>query len=120
MKTTKYYYSKPAYKVMVEALTDGSGKIVFIPDKRVQSKAKRVHRITVASVYDDVNNTLSFGVSVCSPKDVFSKFKGRELAYIRALNNPSKKVVLKQRKSIRKASVKYANELIDKYLGIYV
>lgn len=120
MKTTKYYYSKPVFKVYLEALTDGGGNIVYVPDKKNMQKAKRVHRVIVASVYDNIENTLSFGVAICSPKDVFFKFKGRKLAYARALNNPNKKVRLLNRKNIRKSSIKYANELIDKYLEIYV
>ena len=120
MISVKYYYSEPAYKVFMEALTDDSGNIVYVPDKKNQQKAKRIHRIIVASVYDNQSNSLSFGVAICSPRDVFSKYIGRKLAFARALHDPKKKVVLKNRRNIRKSSVKYANELIDKYLEIYV
>lgn len=120
MKTTKYYYSKAVYKVTLDALTDASGNIVYVPDKANNSKPQRVHRVIVASVYNKKDNTLSFGIAVCSPKDKFSKFIGRKLSYSRALTNPQKKVKLKLRTDIRKMSVKYANELIDKYMDIYV
>lgn len=120
MKSTKFYYSKATYKVMMEAWTDDNGNVIFIPDKIMPGKLEKLHRITVASVYDKKNNTLSFGVAICSPRDLFSKKIGRELAYSRAISNPAKKVILTSKSNIKDLSIGYANELIDKYTKLYV
>ena len=58
MRTTKYYYSRPAYVKYLKTLVDGQGNVLYISDKEVATKGKRVPRICVASVYDrDMNTT---------------------------------------------------------------
>ncbi len=79
----KYYYSKPLYQAVT--VLDSTG---FSPNV-IQRKGKvsNMPRMTVcAAVYDD--DTMSFGVAVCSSKDQFVKAIGRNLAQERAINNP--------------------------------
>ena len=120
MHSTKYYYSKPAYVRYMRTILDGQGEVLFISDRTPAPKAKRVPRICVASVYDKDKDMMYFGVSVCSPKDVFKKEVGRKLAYERALHKPVKKIRLTMKSNVRKTSTKYANEIIDSYLQKYV
>lgn len=120
MRTTKYYYSRPTYVKYIKTLVDGQGEILYISDKDVAVKGKRIPRICVASVYDHDTNTMFFGASICSPKDQFKKSIGRELAYRRALKMPTKVTRLKAGASVRSVSVRYANEIIDNLLKQYV
>lgn len=120
MKSTKYYYSKPVYVRYMRTLLDGHGEVLLISDRKPFPKGKRVPRICVASVYDKKEDMMYFGVSVCSPKDVFKKVVGRKIAYDRAIHMPVKKVRLTMRSNIRQTSTKYANEIIDTYLQKFV
>lgn len=119
MKKVKYYYSAPAHLVTLPALTDDNGNVLYVYDK-ISAKVKRFPRITVASVYDPDNNVMKFGAAVCSPRDLFVKKIGRDLAEERANNNPEITITGINRKKIREASKKYANDLIEKYLAKYV
>ena len=92
MKTVKYYYSAPVHVRHIPVLTDDEGNVLFVYDK-VEPMVKRVPRITVASVYDPVENKMTFGAAVCSPKDTFKKSIGREIAEKRARQFPEITVV---------------------------
>lgn len=120
MRSTKYYYSKPAFVKYMRTLIDGQGEVLFISEKEPGTKAKRVPRVCVASVYDRDNGIMQFGYAVCSPKDVFKKEVGRKLAYDRAINKPTKKVLIKPGSKVRMISTKYANEIIDNYIAKYI
>ena len=76
MKTVKYYYSAPVHIRRIPVLTDDEGNVLFIYDK-IEPSVKRVPRITVASVYDPIDNRMTFGAAICSPKDTFKKNIGR-------------------------------------------
>ena len=119
MKTVKYYYSAPVHVRHIPVLTDDEGKVLFVYD-RVEPSVKRVPRITVASVYDPVKNQMTFGTAVCSPKDTFKKSIGREIAEKRARQFPEITIVGINRRKIREASKRYANDLIEKHLADYV
>ena len=51
-------------------------------------------RMVVSALYDEENNTLTFGISKCSKKDQFVRSQGRHIASNRALTNP---VILEER-----------------------
>ena len=120
MRTTKYYYSRPVYVKYIRTLVDGQGEVLYVSDKESHTKLKKIPRVCVASVYDHDNNTMFFGVSICSPKDQFKKEVGRDIAYKRALKMPVKVTRIKAGAKIRNVSVRYANEIIDKILKEYV
>ena len=111
MKTVKYYYSKAIHVRYVPCVTDDQGEVVFLLERNV-SPAKKLPRITVASVFDSEHSTMNFGVAICSPKDVFKKSEGRKLAYQRAIESPNCIVHVKRGKT-RYVSKKYANSLIE-------
>lgn len=117
MNKTKYYYSEAVHLRYLPCYTDAEGTPLFI-DHTKNPIVKNVPRVTVASVLDSENNVLSFGVSVCSEKDVFSKEIGRGLALDRALNNPCLKVAVLKKTKISELSKKYADELIEQHLHV--
>ena len=118
MKTVKYYYSKPVHVRLIPCMTDAQGRPLFIfRDESITKIVKTVPRVTVASIYDPAENTMKFGVAICSPKDVFKKAIGRKLAEDRARIKPAVTIKGIKRGCIRKVSRKYANELISSYLS---
>lgn len=119
MKSVKFYYSAETHIRRIPVLTDAQGNVTYIFD-RITSVVKKIPRITVASVYDPIENKMTFGCSVCSPKDVFNKKFGRELAEERARKYPEITIVSIHRNKIRETSKKYANMLISKHLEEYV
>ena len=118
MKTTKFYYSKPVHVRLIPVATDAQGDPCYVySDRSMSTILKTLPRITVASIYDSVEGTMSFGIAVCSPKDVFKKSVGRKLAEDRARIKPAIKVTISKRGKIRSVSKRYANELISSYLS---
>ena len=119
MKKVKFYYSAAVHVRRIPVITDDSGNVLFVYD-RVDSKVKKLPRITVASVYDPDENTMTFGTAICSPKDTFVKAIGREIAEKRARKFPEITIKGINRRKIRKISNAYANELISRHLSEYV
>lgn len=73
-------------------------------------------RMVVSALYDEENNTLSFGVSKCSKKDQFVRSQGRHIASNRALTNPEVTLELPENTTmaeINKIFVKQARLLIE-------
>ena len=116
MKTVKFYYSKPVHVRLIPVMTDSQGEINFVFDS-VSQIVKTLPRVTVASVYDPLNNTMSFGVAICSPKDTFKKKDGRKLAEDRARIKPAVKVCGIKRGCVKSVSRNYANRLIAEYIN---
>lgn len=115
MKTTKYYYSKPVHIRTTQIMTDAQGEALYLYPS-VSQVVRTLPRVTVAAVYDPKENSMCFGMAVCSPKDVFKKSIGRKLAEDRARIKPNVRVVNIKRGCIRSVSKKYANQLISDYL----
>lgn len=116
MKTVKFYYSKPVHVRLIPVMTDSQGEINFVFNS-VSQIVRTLPRVTVASVYDPVYSTMSFGVAVCSPKDTFKKSEGRRLAEDRARIKPVVKVCGIKKGSIKNVSRNYANRLIAEYIN---
>lgn len=116
MKNVKYYYSKPVHIRLVPVMTDSQGEVNFV-FSGTSNIVRTLPRITVASIYDPDENTMCFGVSVCSPKDTFKKSIGKKLAEDRARIKPAIKVSKIKKGCIRSVSKRYANQLISDYLS---
>ena len=119
MKKVKYYYSIPVHIRTLPVVTDAQGNPVYIP-KIKPTKVRNAPRITVAAIWNTTTNEITFGSSVCSPKDVFSKAVGREIAFKRANKFPEVKVVVTRKNKIGRISKRYAEQLIETHLGKYV
>lgn len=118
MKTIKYYYSKPVHVRLLPCMTDAQGEPLFVfKDESISRIVRTVPRVTVASIYDPVENTMRFGVAICSPKDTFKKCIGRKLAEDRARIKPSIVIVGIKKGCVRNVSKRYANELISSYIS---
>ena len=115
MKKVKYYYSDAIHVRLLPVFTDAEGQPLFIPDSKAVTR-KPLPRITVAAVLDTDTDTLNFGVAICSPKDLFKKSVGRELALSRAEEKPEVTVKVTKRNRTREISKRYANQLINQYL----
>lgn len=101
MEKIKYYYSKP---ISEEIVVSFSGNYYL---KR-RSK-KRFPRMTICSILDTEKNTLSFGCTVCSTKDIFTKKEGRQYAYINAIEKPIKVINLSEGDFIRGISFDFVS-----------
>lgn len=119
MKTVKYYYSAPVHIRQIPVLTNDQGDVLHIYDK-ISPSIKRLPRVTVASVYDPIKNQMTFGASICSPKDMFVKRIGRENAEKRAREFPEITICNIKKGKVRETSKRYANDLIEKHLSKYV
>ena len=118
MKVVKYYYSKCHYLSYCPIVTDANGEPLFIINNK-SAKTKRLPRVTIASIYDTETNTMTFASATCSPKDVFSKRVGRQIAFNRAVSAPEVTVVGIDCRRIRETSKDNANKLIEKHLAKY-
>lgn len=119
MKKVKYYYSVPVHIRTMPVVTDANGNPVYIPNIQ-PIKIKNAPRITVAAIWDTIKNEIVFGCSICSPKDVFNKATGREVALKRAEKFPEVKVIVAKKNKIGRISKRYADQLIETHLGKYV
>ena len=119
MKKVKYYYSSAVSLRNLPVFTDSQGNVLYVFDKPLV-ETKKIPRVTVASVYDPVENRMTFGVAVCCPKDTFEKHIGRDIALQRAIETPEVTVRLIKRGRIREISKRYANQLINSRLKSYV
>lgn len=113
METVKYYYSKAIHVRFAPIVTDNQGDALYYLERNLRP-ARRLPRVTVASVYNKETDKMTFGVAICSPKDTFKKSEGRKLAYERAINNPDIIINKPEHNQIRRMSCDLANDLIDR------
>ena len=90
MNNVKFYFSRDFKLADVEVFLGTNNDIIAVGN--IVSKLRRVPRITICSIFDPKNKTLTFGVSRCSSKDTFVKSVGRKLAFERALTRPNKTI----------------------------
>lgn len=119
MKKVKYYYSEAVHLRTMNVLTNAEGDPIYIPDAK-PIKVKVLPRITVAAIWDTKTDRITFASAICSPKDLFKKSIGREVAYKRATEFPEVSIRLAKRSKIRDISKRYANQLISQHLNKYV
>ena len=119
MKKVKYYYSEAVNVRKLPVYTDAEGNVICIADKPA-TDIKKIPRVTVATVYNETERTMTFGAAVCSPKDTFKKSVGRELALERATKNPEITVKIVKSNRTREISSRYAEQLIKEKLARYV
>lgn len=79
-RVIKYYYSTPVY------FADLANNP--IAEKTVVSHIRQGKRYTMAMIYDDDSQTISFGLATCMPSDNFCKKVGREIAERNAIEKP--------------------------------
>lgn len=87
MKKARFYYSEELTINSVEVLLKNESIVAVGKNFKY---VRNFPRITICGIYDDENNTMSFGVARCSSRDSFVKAKGRELSQNRAETKPYK------------------------------
>lgn len=114
MKKPRYYYSLPLVKTDVIAVESDFliNNCIFNPESiiGVNKSLKPMPRVTICSILDTDEETLSFGAAYCSSKDRFVKEIGRQLSYERALNNPMRVVSVKDQ-NVNQVRIQNCNEL---------
>ena len=109
----KYYYSKPTQVRLVKVITDASGMKSFgILDSTF---VKSFPRVTICSILE--GDCLSFGYTVCAPKDVYRKNIGKKIAKGRAERNPSTVVHISDMKDINAISREIVNKIFDEHFN---
>lgn len=119
MKKVKFYYSAPVHIRHLPVFTNDNGDVLYVCEK-TEPESKRIPRVTVASCYDPDTRVMTFGVAVCSVKDVFVKKIGRELAEKRAKESPKFSIIVAKRNKIREISKSHAMSLIAECLAKYI
>ena len=88
MNNVRYYYGKNFKLANLEVILGNNNNIIAAG--KVTGKIKPITRVTICGIFNPDDNTISFGVSRCSTKDVFVKSTGKELSYARAKDTPYK------------------------------
>lgn len=89
------------------------GVFFFYPkvDNENKPKKQRRSRCVIAAIVNDENKTLSFGASICSTRDIFSKRAGRTKALGRAKYHIPLLVVKLDERPVTTLFVEKAKEL---------
>ena len=104
----KYYYSAPQQIRCGLFLANAEGQ--FITAVPAKSKLiKTLPRVVICSILDGTK--LSFGFATCSDKDTYSKKRGREIAYARAIGKPYAEFEIPDVKDIREISARVVDEI---------
>lgn len=112
MKSIRYFYGTEYKVAMVPVLLDANNEVITTIGDPV-GKKKSTPRVTICSIYDDEKNTLSFGVSRCSTKDIFNKEIGKKLALNRAENSPIDVMTITNKAQLGRVCTQRCLELED-------
>lgn len=115
MKSIRYFYGTEYKTALVPVLLDANNEIITTIGNPVGNK-KSTPRVTICSIYDDEKNTLSFGVSRCSKKDVFDKEIGKKLALQRAETKPIDVMTITDKKQLGRICTQRCLEIEDEAL----
>ncbi len=105
----KYYYSAPLQIRSKYILADAQGN--ELADWGESILIKSLPRVTVCSILD--GNKLSFGYATCSDRELYSKNRGRVIAYARAIGKPYAVFELSDLKDVHEVSSKIVDEIFD-------
>lgn len=114
MKKEKYYYSKPAKRGCVDVVLDSQNNILEI-GKQFWC-IQPIPRITICGIYDNEQNTMSYGVAKCNKYDEFNKKLGQEISYARAMMKPYKVVEIHPEDKISELFIKHARIIEEEVL----
>jgi hypothetical protein len=115
MKKERFYYGEELTISNLEVLVDRGKNIVGAGSL---SGRKGFPRVSICGIYDNEENTMSFGVTRCSGNDVFIKSVGRELSRKRALETPFKVVKIHPSQKISDVFSDNAREIEATVMGM--
>ena len=116
MKKERFYYG--------EDITLANLEVVLNQDKNIVatgrlSYANKFPRVTICGVYDDEEQTMTYGVALCSRKDVFNKSVGRQLARQRAYQKPYKVVNIHPAYTVSETFMFYAQDIENEVMTTF-
>ena len=114
MKKEKYYYSKNYRRVLLDAILDDNGIIKSINNKY---NVDSLPRVTICGVYDNEQNTMTYGIARCSSRDNFVRRIGQKISYNRAFKNPYKIVQINPTDKISEVFITNAKLIEEEVLG---
>ena len=116
MNKVRYYYGKNFKIANLEVVLGNNNNIIAAG--RVTGKIKPIPRVTICGIFNPDDNTISFGVSRCSTKDVFVKSTGKELSYTRAKDTPYKVVKVRRGEKISDRFIENCLEIEEEVLAM--
>jgi hypothetical protein len=116
MKKEKYYYGEDLRKVYMGVVVDSHNNIIQVNEK---FGLITLPRVTICGIYDNEEQTLSFGVAKCAEGDEFNKKLGQRITYARALNKPYRVVQIKPEDKISKLFITNAKDIEQEVLKNY-
>ena len=116
MKKERFYYGDDVTLANLEVVLNNTGDIVASGALKTKYKFPRV---SICGVYDNENQTMTYGVALCSHKDVFKKNIGRELSRKRAYENPYRIVDIHPSQSVPDVFMTHAMDIENEVLSTY-
>lgn len=111
MKKSRFYYG--------DDLSIADLEVIILNEKFVASgntkHRKKLPRVTICGIYDDEEQTMAFGVTKCSEKDIFVKSIGRNLALKRAEESPYRVVHIQPFQKVSDVFITHATN-IEQYV----
>jgi len=114
MKKEKYYYSEPLYNAKMNVIVNAKQQVVM-SNAIVQQRP--LPRVTICGVYDNEDNTMTYGVAVCSERDTFNRKLGQKISYNRAFVKPYRTVFIHPTDKISKLFIENAREIEKEILN---
>ncbi len=112
MKKNRFYYG--------DDLSVADLEVVILNEQLVAvgntKHRKKLPRVTICGIYDDEEQTMTFGVTKCSEKDIFIKSIGRELAIKRAEESPYRIVRIKPFQKVSEVFMMHATDIEQRVL----
>lgn len=113
MKKERFYYGEDITLANLEVVLSRDRNIVATGRLSNQGKFPRV---SICGIYNDEEHTMTYGVALCSSKDVFKKDMGRELSRKRAQEKPYCVINTRGYKSVSEAFIENARKIEQEVL----
>lgn len=112
MKKERFYYG--------DDLSIADQEVVILNEQIVAfgniKYRKKLPRVTICGIYDDGEQTMTFGVTKCSEKDIFIKSIGRNLALKRAEESPYRVVRIQPFQKVSEVFMTHATDIEQRVL----
>lgn len=116
MKKEKYYYGEDLRRAIAMVTVNSKNMIVNINSMHTYDN---IPRVTICGIYDNIENTMSYGVAKCSEQDNFSRKMGQRISYSRALKCPYRIVHIQPEDKISKLFITHAKDIEKEVLKYY-
>lgn len=114
MKKEKYYYSTDLHLAKMEVIVNNNHKIIATGSI---SNYEPLPRVTICGIYDNEEQTMTYGVAICSKKDTFRRKIGQRISYDRAFVKPYRVVQIHPSDKISELFITHARQIEYEVLG---